>query len=115
MAAMSIELGRTPCQSDPELWLSDFATERAQAAAICKAQCPRVAACLADGLEGGNTWGVWGGRDLSRTKLKPRTPAAATCQNPECDQALMYDGTRRRFCKDSCQQRAQYLKRRSVA
>ena len=102
---------RTPCQSDPELWLSDFSSERAQAAAICKAQCPRLAACLADGLEGDNTWGVWGGVDLSRTKLKPRTPAANVCQNPECDTALMYDGTRRRFCKDACQSRAQYLKR----
>ena len=102
---------RTPCQSDPELWLSDFSSERAQAAAICKAKCPRLAACYKDGIDSDATWAVWGGVDLSRTKLKPRTPAANVCQNPECDTALMYDGTRRRFCKDQCQQRAQYLKR----
>lgn len=111
MAAMSIESGRTPCQSDPELWLSDFAGERAQAAAICKAECWRQLACYQDAIDSDATWGVWGGGDFSRVKLKPRTPAAAVCQNPECGAALMYDGTRRRFCRDGCQQRAQYLKR----
>lgn len=114
MSATHSDDGRTPCQANPELWLSDFATERAQAAEICKAECWRKLACYKDGIEGDNTWGVWGGVDLSRVKLKPRQPAASVCQNPECGVALMYDGTRRRFCKDTCQQRAGYLKKRAA-
>ena len=111
MSSVSIELGRTPCFGDPEPWLSEFPDVRAKAAERCNAECSRLEACFKDAIEGGNTWGVWGGKDISRTKLKPRTPAANVCQNPECGAALMYDGTRRRFCRDACQQRAQYLKR----
>lgn len=112
---MTIENGRTPCFNDPGPWLSDFADDRRRAAARCLAECWKTEQCFKDAIDGGNTWGVWGGNDISRTKLKPRTPAAAVCQNPECDTALMYDGTRRRFCQATCQQRAGYLKKRAVA
>ena len=103
---------KTACQENPEMWVSDFPSERSEAAKECKA-CPAIEWCADWAAKIEPTWGVFAGVDHSRTKLKPRQPAASVCQNPECGAGLMYDGTRRRFCRDTCQQRAAYLKKRA--
>lgn len=54
-----------PCRTtDPELWFSDYPTDRRRATALCAA-CPLLAACRTYGVETRQVWGVWGGLDLT--------------------------------------------------
>jgi hypothetical protein len=59
---------RTPCQGWPDgsPWLSEDADERAMAAGLCTG-CPLFTAC--DGAAAAHrvTFGVWAGRDRTRT------------------------------------------------
>ncbi len=66
--------GRRPRCGEPgghELWCSDDATDRAQAASWCVG-CPVLVECDAAAAEQGETHGVWGGRDRTPPP-KPRT------------------------------------------
>ncbi len=73
--------GRRPRCGEPgghEMWLSDDATERAQAARWCTG-CPVLVECGAAADEHGERFGVFGGRD--RTPAPParkRTREGAT-------------------------------------
>lgn len=107
---------KTPCQThdNPDLWVSEYADERAEAAQACRG-CHRIAACLQDALAGNVSWGVWAGRDLSRTKPNAKNPAAAQCQNRECGKPVDRHGTRRQYCDAVCRSREAYLGRRGAA
>jgi len=64
--------GRRPRCGEPgghELWCSDDADDRAQAASWCNG-CPVLAECAAAANEQGERFGVWAGRD--------RTPPPAS-------------------------------------
>lgn len=63
----------TPCQSDPELWVSDLAASRREAARLCR-PCPNIADCLAGALERREKFGVWGGKDFSHATTRPKFP-----------------------------------------
>lgn len=57
---------RTPCQTRPDPFVSDHATERADAAETCRAACALAETCRAYTDAAGEQWGVWGGRDRTR-------------------------------------------------
>lgn len=49
-----------PCRTtDPELWYSDKAHDRAHAVALCR-ECPLLLECATDAIERHEAWGVWG-------------------------------------------------------
>jgi hypothetical protein len=52
----------TPCQSDPSLWFSVHAAERAEAAQAC-AWCPLLTACDTYAATNDERHGVWAGVD----------------------------------------------------
>lgn len=51
---------------DGSPWLSDDRHERAYAAILCQ-RCPVLSECAASADEAGETFGVWGGTDRTRT------------------------------------------------
>ncbi len=69
------EQGRRPRCGEPgghEMWLSDDATERAQAARWC-AGCPVLVECGAAADENDERHGVWAGVDRTRSSRPPKT------------------------------------------
>jgi WhiB family redox-sensing transcriptional regulator len=55
-----------PCRvEDPELWFADSPAQLELAKSLCGA-CPVREACLADALDRGEPWGVWGGEIFER-------------------------------------------------
>jgi WhiB family transcriptional regulator, redox-sensing transcriptional regulator len=65
-----------PCHvSDPDLWFADNPAELERAKELC-ADCPIRRMCLAEALERGEPWGVWGGEILDRgcvvSRKRPR-------------------------------------------
>jgi len=67
--------GRRPRCAEPgghEMWCSDDATDRAQAASWC-AGCPVLAECAAAADEHGEKFGVFGGTDRTPTTTKTTT------------------------------------------
>lgn len=59
--ALDISKTELPCQyGDADLWFSENPSQLEQAKALC-ADCPLRAECLAEALERGEPWGVWGG------------------------------------------------------
>lgn len=62
---------RPPCAQRwaGDLWTSDDAGDRRQAAVLCR-PCPVLEACAAAGDEARETFGVWGARDLTRGAKK---------------------------------------------
>lgn len=63
-AAPAGESAATPCaQQDPELWFAEAEMATEVAKALCR-RCPIQEACLADALQRGEPWGVWGGEVL---------------------------------------------------
>ena len=67
------------CSTDPDLFFAESPGDVTRAKALCQ-NCPARAACLADALDRGEPWGVWGGelflngavvRD-KRTRGRPR-------------------------------------------
>lgn len=49
-----------PCSTDPELFFADSPDDVQRAKALCSA-CPVRSACLAEALQRGEPFGVWGG------------------------------------------------------
>jgi WhiB family transcriptional regulator, redox-sensing transcriptional regulator len=66
---------RLPCSSEPELFFADSADDVQRAKALCRA-CPVQSACLAEALQRGEPYGVWGGalfvRGVVTAGKKPR-------------------------------------------
>lgn len=98
---------KTPCQThdDPDLWTSENAQDRREAAIAC-GPCPVKAACLADATGNGITWGVWGGREFGKHGAGQPLPQK-TCAH--CGQvftkprdANMTVWHARRFCNRQC-------------
>jgi hypothetical protein len=81
--------GLRPHCSDPvlgDLWLSDNEADRAEAAKLCRG-CPVLAECDAAATANGERWGVWGGKDFTRSSKsgpKPKS-AAAYVEKSESD------------------------------
>ena len=48
------------CSTNPDLFFAESPQDVARAKELC-ADCPVRAACLADALDRGEPWGVWGG------------------------------------------------------
>jgi len=48
------------CGTSPDLFFAESPVDVARAKALCR-DCPVRAACLADALDRGEPWGVWGG------------------------------------------------------
>jgi WhiB family redox-sensing transcriptional regulator len=65
---------KTPCQTDPEMWVADTAASRAEAARLCR-DCHRIFECFTEAVTTGKVYGVWGGTDFS--KPGPRKGRAA--------------------------------------
>jgi WhiB family redox-sensing transcriptional regulator len=60
------QLPELPCHvSDPDLWFADSPSDLERAKELC-ADCPIRRVCLAQALERGEPWGVWGGEILDR-------------------------------------------------
>ncbi|BCO37237.1 WhiB family transcriptional regulator [Mycobacterium heckeshornense] len=64
-------LPELPCNRDPDLWFADHPADLERAKALC-AQCPIRRQCLAEALERGEPWGVWGGEILERGTIVSR-------------------------------------------
>jgi hypothetical protein len=64
---------RTHCSDagTHNLWLSDDWGERREATKLCGG-CPVLDQCGAAGKAWGVTWGVWGGKDLSKPSGAPK-------------------------------------------
>jgi len=76
--------GRRPRCGEPgghELWCSDDATERAQAARWCVG-CEVLTECGAAADEHDEKHGVWGGRDRTRPPARPKPTRQLT--RPNC-------------------------------
>ena len=84
--------GRRPRCGEPgghELWLSDDATERAQAATWC-AGCPVLVECAAAADEHDERFGVFGGVDRTPPPAKRRSAATGVrggTRHPTCQEA----------------------------
>jgi len=48
------------CSTNPDLFFAESPLDVARAKALCQ-DCPVRATCLADALNRGEPWGVWGG------------------------------------------------------
>lgn len=72
---------RPPCghRWSGDLWVSDDAEDRRQAAVLCR-PCPVLEACAAAAEEADERHNVWGGRDYTRHHgpRKPSTKGAGT-------------------------------------
>ena len=66
---------KTPCQTDPELWVADLTASRREAARLCR-DCPIIADCLAGAIERREMNHVWGGKDFSHATTRPQLPPA---------------------------------------
>jgi WhiB family redox-sensing transcriptional regulator len=58
------------CGTNPDLFFAESPQDVARAKELC-AGCPVRAACLADALDRGEPWGVWGGELLLRGMIVP--------------------------------------------
>jgi WhiB family redox-sensing transcriptional regulator len=58
------------CSTSPDLFFAESPQDVARAKELC-ADCPVRAACLADALDRGEPWGVWGGELLLRGVIVP--------------------------------------------
>ena len=77
---------KTPCQADPELWVSESVKDRREAAQEC-AKCPAFAWCLDEIDRVQPTHGIWAGKDYSKTDaLRPTHVTAMTkpCAASKC-------------------------------
>jgi hypothetical protein len=64
------DTAQAACAShDPELWFSDSPQDAAQAKAICH-RCPERAPCLSGALRRRETYGIWGGTDVTAERQK---------------------------------------------
>lgn len=56
---------KTPCQLEPELWVSDIAESRRTAARECE-KCPAFDWCAREAIKVDPSHGVWAGKDYSK-------------------------------------------------
>ena len=64
------DTAQAACAShDPELWFSDSPQDAAQAKAICRG-CPERVPCLSGALRRRETYGIWGGTDVTAGRQK---------------------------------------------
>ena len=97
---------KTPCQVEPDLWVSESEPDRIRAKRACTG-CHRLVECLTEAIENRETWGVWGGRDFTRARVNvPPKPC------PECGDMFharrnegLTDWHRRSFCSRTCANR----------
>lgn len=98
---------KTPCQSDPEMWVSDQLAARVEAAGLCINECPldTQRACAAYALSIKPKFGVYAGRDW--TTRGPSERGTKNCE--ECRRKFERhpsEGraawTARRFCSRKC-------------
>ncbi|WP_344781288.1 WhiB family transcriptional regulator [Gordonia caeni] len=55
-----------PCQSgDADLWFAEEPADLEAAKALCR-ECPLQQPCLAEAIDRGEPWGVWGGEIFDR-------------------------------------------------
>ncbi|BBU23838.1 WhiB family transcriptional regulator [Mycobacterium xenopi] len=74
MSTLTVRRGprpKLPCHRDPDLWFADSPADLERAKALCT-QCPIRRQCLAEALERGEPWGVWGGEILERGTIVSR-------------------------------------------
>lgn len=110
---------RTPCQENPELWVSLIAADRAKAARQC-APCHRIETCLQDALRSGERENVYGGVDLGRHTSRRRWPTNAPTKGcTRCGQSMSprsnesrQDWDARLFCSKTCANRDSAERRR---
>jgi WhiB family redox-sensing transcriptional regulator len=62
--------GALACGTSPDLFFAESPLDVARAKELC-AGCPVRAACLAEALDRGEPWGVWGGELLLRGAIVP--------------------------------------------
>jgi hypothetical protein len=91
---------KTPCQVDPEMWLSEVMSERAEAARACLS-CPAFDWCKAEAMKIKPDHGVWAGRDYSK---RSATGDLTKCARPGCDGEFQQAsvGAQRRYCGPRC-------------
>jgi WhiB family redox-sensing transcriptional regulator len=58
------------CGTNPDLFFAESPADVARAKALCQ-DCPIRRACLADALDRGEPWGVWGGELLLNGAVIP--------------------------------------------
>jgi WhiB family transcriptional regulator, redox-sensing transcriptional regulator len=58
------------CGTSPDLFFAESPADVTQAKALCQ-DCPIRDACLADALDRGEPWGVWGGELLLNGAVIP--------------------------------------------
>jgi hypothetical protein len=63
--------------AEPHLWTSEKYHELQQAAAICRARCPRCGDCGDWADDRGESHNVWGGRVRSKPRLKRKEATTA--------------------------------------
>jgi WhiB family redox-sensing transcriptional regulator len=73
------------CSADPDLFFAELPGDVTRAKALC-GDCPVRAACLADALDRGEPWGVWGGElflkgVVVRDKRARGRPRKSRCAN----------------------------------
>jgi hypothetical protein len=106
---------KSPCQAKPEMWTSDLASDRAEAAQICATACHRLRECAIEALTNPPELGVVAGVDYSPkpgqvgrprgAALPPAAPricerCGATYAKPSHDTRAKW--SRRRFCSRAC-------------
>ena len=72
------------CSANPDLFFAELPGDVTRAKALCR-DCPVRTVCLADALDRGEPWGVWGGELLhngavirhKRARGRPRKPSLA--------------------------------------
>src|SRR6516165_9150386 len=64
------------CSTDPDLFFAGSPGDVTRAKALCQ-DCPVRAACLAEALDRGEPWGVWGGELFLNGVVVPASGPAA--------------------------------------
>lgn len=86
---------RAACRSRVDLDFVEPAEQRADCLALC-AGCPVAEQCLAEALDTGEAWGIWGGLDAEqRERLAEETGHPAPVIKPA-------HGTNSRYAKHGC-------------
>jgi len=106
---------------DTSLWISEDEGDRAEAARLCL-RCPAITECGIGAIQRKETFGVWGGRDItggSKPGPKPRALEPKGCE--QCGEEFEAtwhgpaDWAKARFCGNTCANRFKRQSRKSVA
>lgn len=98
---------RTPCQADPELWVSDLPESRLQAVDACRT-CPALRWCKTEAARTDPSLrtGVWAGVDYSRHSVTEQ--GVTDCE--QCGVTFVRKRTGRpaHYCSSACYNQARY-------